>query len=168
MKNNKIAHVAFIPEMILLNKKPNMKKTSIRLVLAFACFSLILGACKKDKDESLAPSKENLVGSYKLVKAEGKAMGQTVDVMEEYAEPCQKDDVYVLGADFSVQVKDEGTKCDPESSYESTWSLDANYIDIAGYSGQIKSFSKSALVIEADYSQGTGIEATVTFHFQKL
>lgn len=144
-----------------------MKKPSIRLLLMFAVSAILLGACKKDKDdEPVAATKENLVGSYKLTSAKAKALGQEMDLMEEYFEPCQRDDIYKLNADYTVQVKDEGTKCDPDGSYESSWELDGNYIDIDGYAGNIKSFNGKTLVIEASGSQN-GVTATSTFVFEK-
>jgi len=153
--------------MILLTKIQRMKKTSIRLVLAIAFSAMLFTACKKDKDdEAVAATKENLIGSYKLTSAKAKVLSQEVDVIDTYVEACQKDDVYVLNADFSAKIKDEGTKCGNGEGYTSSWELDGNYIDIDGYSGNIKSFDGKTLVVEASGSQG-GITATITFVFAK-
>lgn len=168
MKNNKIGLQALISEMILLTKKPNMKKTSIRLVLAFACSSLILGACKKDKDGgSTEATKENLVGTYKVVSAKAKVAGVEMDLLAQ-AEACDKDNHIVLTADFKAQFKDEGEKCDPPGDDESTWSLDGKYISIADeYYGEVKSFKDKQLVLETTVTE-QGITATTTFVLQKL
>ncbi|AXY76248.1 hypothetical protein D3H65_20625 [Paraflavitalea soli] len=143
-----------------------MKKTSIRLVLAIAFSAMLFTACKKDKDEAVAASKENLIGSYKLTEARAKVLTQDLDVLDTYVEACQKDDVYVLNADFTAKIKDEGTKCGNGEGYTSSWELDGNYIDIDGYSGNIKSFDGKTLVIEASGTQ-SGITATLTFKFAK-
>jgi hypothetical protein len=143
-----------------------MKKTSIRLVLALGLFAITFGACKKDKDEAVSVTKENLLGSYKLTELKLIVAGQPVDLYTTYLEACQRDDIYKLNADFTVQVNDEGTKCGQGASYSSTWELDGNYIDIDGYSGDVKSFDGKTLVIEGSGSQG-GISGTAKAVFVK-
>lgn len=143
-----------------------MKKTSIRIVLALILSAALFGSCKKDKDEAVAVTKENLIGDYKLTEFKVIVVGQTVDLYTTWLEECQRDDIYALNADFTVQVKDEGTKCGQASGYESTWELDGNYIDIDGYSGDIKSFDGNTLVIEGSGSQG-GLSGTVRAVFVK-
>lgn len=155
--------------MILLTKIPYMKKTSIRLVLALAFSAMMFTACKKDKDdEPVAATKENLIGSYKLTKFEMKVSGlpTPVDLYAVFLEACQRDDVYTLSADFKVQVTDEGTKCSPLNSYQSTWSMDGNYVEIDGYAGTVKSFDGKTLVLEGSGSEG-GFTGTASATFIK-
>lgn len=157
--------------MILLTKIQRMKKTSIRFVLAIAFSAMMFTGCKKDKDEdggAVAATKENLIGSYKLTKFEIKVSGvpTPVDLYTVFLEPCQRDDIYTLAADFKVQVKDEGTKCQPLNSYESTWSMDGNYVEIDGYAGTVKSFDGKTLVLEGSGSEG-GFTGTATATFIK-
>jgi hypothetical protein len=153
--------------MILLTKIQRMKKTSIRLVLAIAFSAMMFTACKKDKDdEPVGATKENLIGSYKLTELKLIVAGQPTDIYTTFVPACQRDDIYTLTADFKVQVKDEGTKCSPANTYESTWSLDGNYVEIDGYAGDVKSFDGKTLVIEGSGSQG-GISGSISAKFVK-
>lgn len=143
-----------------------MKKTSIRIILALVLSAALFGSCKKDKDEAVTVTKENLLGSYKLTELKLIVAGQPVDLYTTFLEACQRDDIYKLNGDFTVEVKDEGTQCGQGTGYESTWELDGNYIDIDGYSGDVKSFDGKTLVIEGNGSQG-GISGTAKAVFVK-
>lgn len=144
--------------MILLTKIQRMKKTSIRILFTFALSVILLGACKKDKDdEPVGATKESLAGSYKLTKLDITMPG--VPTQDGYAEmdDCEKDDIYTLNADLSARYEDAGTKCDANgsSTYDTEWSLDGNNITVRGGSydfiGVIKSFNGTTLVIEGTY-----------------
>lgn len=144
-----------------------MKKTSIRLVLAVAFSAILLGACKKDKDddEPVGATKENLIGKYKLTSAKYKALGQEGDYVTEM-EACEKDNTYELKADFSAVYADAGTKCDPEGGYATEWALNGNSIEIDIYSGTIKSFNGTTLVVEESGTE-SGITYSITATFVK-
>ncbi|MDF2193662.1 lipocalin family protein [Paraflavitalea sp. CAU 1676] len=144
-----------------------MKKTSIRIVLGLALSAMVFTACKKDKDEAVTVTKENLVGTYKLTEMKMKVTGAPeMDIFNLYFESCQRDDTYTLAADFKVQVKDQGTVCADPNNYESTWSMDGNYVEIDGTAGKVKSFDGKTLVLEAEGTEG-GMTGTVTAKFVK-
>lgn len=158
MKSNKIDPGTFLGKIVLLTKMQQMKKTSIRLVLALAFSVLLLGACKKDKDDKpVGATKENLAGSYKLTKLDAMVPGTSPQNMLGTLEDCEKDDIYTLRADFTARYEDAGTKCDANgsNSYDTNWELDGNNITVHGGSydfiGVIKSFDGKTLVIEGTY-----------------
>ena len=145
-----------------------MKRTSIHLMLTIIFSAVLLGACKKDKDEAVEPTKENLAGSYKLtgLTTSTSSTGE-VDTYSQL-EACERDDIYTLNTDFSATYTDAGTKCDPEGTYESAWSLDENKnIVITGgtmdYEGTVKSFNGKTLVIEGTYNVGITYTIKATF-----
>lgn len=144
-----------------------MKKTSIRLVLAMAFSALLFGACKKDKDgESVALTKENLAGTYKLTKAKYTISGiGEVDALADL-EACEKDDTYTLKTDFTATRNDAGTKCNPETTGNTNWTLADGSIVIDDFGGKVKSFDGTTLLIEGSETQ-QGITASYSIIFVK-
>lgn len=125
------------------------------LVLCAATFS----ACKKDKDDdSLAVTKENLVGTYTVASIKWKVNGQEQDMTDYILDPCQKDDQTTLKADSTYEYKDAGTVCSPNGDDTGTWSTDGKKVTIDGDANTVKSFTKSTLVFEE-----TGTENGVTY-----
>jgi hypothetical protein len=127
------------------------------LVLCAATFS----ACKKDKDDdSLAVTKENLVGTYQISSFKAKSGSVEQDLMQFY-DDCEKDDNYILKADLTMEYKDAGTVCSSSGDYTGTWSVSGNKITIDGSEETVKTLTKSTLVTEVTESGGNG--ATVTY-----
>ncbi|MBO9632940.1 MAG: lipocalin family protein [Chitinophagaceae bacterium] len=134
-----------------------MKKHMLRLTLmAFVTLSAF-SACKKDKDENLAVTSENLVGNYTLADIKVKAAGQEQSIIGDVP-ACAKDDVLQLKTGGVLQIVDEGTTCDNDET--STWSLegnkitiDASVLDITGPYDVI-TFNKSQLVLSMTYTEG--------------
>jgi hypothetical protein len=128
------------------------------LVLCAATFS----ACKKDKgDDSLAVTKENLVGTYVItsVKLNG------TDVFQLY-DACTKDDQYILKSDLTMEYKDAGTVCSQAGDYTGTWALSGSKITIDGSEETVKTLTKGTLVTEVTQSGG-GVTATVTTSYSR-
>lgn len=155
--------------MILLTKIQRMKKTSIRILFTFALSAILLGACKKDKDaEPVGATKENLAGSYKLIKLDVTVPGAPPQDGLSELEDCEKDDIYTLRVDFTARYEDAGTKCDANgsSTYDTEWELDGNNITVRGGSydfvGVIKSFNGKNLVIEGTYDMGVSVKFQAT------
>ena len=94
-----------------------------KIALGLFSLTLLATACKKDKDAP-AITKENLVGTYKMISftATPTGGGQTVDMMAQM-DACQKDDITKLNADNSYNMVDEGVVCDPSGNWNGTWSL---------------------------------------------
>jgi len=162
-------------EAIFFTKIQLMKKTSIHLMLAIIFSTIVLAGCTKSKDgeESVAATKENLAGSYKLTEFKSKTSIPGMENVDGLAtmDACEKDDIYKLNADFTASYTDAGSKCDPDGSYSGiNWELAGNVISIPGssqdYMGTIKSFNGKTLVIESSVVY-MGISATVTATFTK-
>ena len=144
-----------------------MKKILLSLSVA-ALFATT--SCKKDKEttnQSVTPTKENLVGTWKITAATVSSGGQNVNVFNNsnesinFFEPCERDDRYQLNADLTYAYIDAGTQCDPEGSYEGTWNLvNATTMQVDGQDGTIKSFNGTSLVTEVDLGGST---FTVTY-----
>ena len=140
-----------------------MKKT----IFAVSMLSLVFVSCKKDKDEEVTPTKENLTASYRVtaMTANGINIFNNSNEAVNMFDACERDDVYTLKADMTGLVTDAGTQCSPPSSGTGTWSLtgttisivDLTYVDI---SGTIKSWNGKTLVVE-DNSQGGTISVTL-------
>lgn len=92
-----------------------------KIILGLAVIMLIATSCKKgDNEESLALTKENIAGSYKLSSI--KMGGQ--EVMDQFIEACMRDDIYTFKTDLTYSYADVGTKCDPDGSYtDGEWSV---------------------------------------------
>lgn len=132
------------------------------LVLCAATFS----ACKKDKnDDSLAVTKENLVGTYVIASIKAKAAGSgDQDVTNTWLQSCEKDDQYILKSDLTMQYKDAGTVCSSAGDYTGTWSLTGSKINIDGSEETVKTLTKGTLVTEwSDNSSGMTLTITTTY-----
>lgn len=155
-----------------LNQNPYhliMKKNLILPIFAALLLSVIFVACKKEKDEEVAPTKENLAGTYKLVSLKAKIAGVAteVDAMADYFEPCQKDDLYKLNADLSFQYIDAGSTCDPAGDYEADWSLSGKTISFDAWAFAVTKFDGKTLVgTETMTENGQTITFTGTFQRQ--
>ena len=144
-----------------------MKKSNLLPVLFAFVLVLTGAACKKSKDEAVAPTKENLAGTYKLISIKAKVTGTAEqDITNQYLEPCQLDDLYTLNANLTYQYVDAGTKCDPAGDYNDTWSLQGNVISFADYEFTITKFDGKNLVGSETF-QEQGMTVTMTGTFQK-
>jgi len=141
-------------------------KTLALVLFAAATFT----ACKKsnDNNDSLAITKENLVGTYTLASIKYKATGSGEVDMTNYfmSEACERDDQNVLKSDGTMNYVDAGTKCSPAGDHTGTWSLNGSKITIDGDEYPIKSLTKSSLVSEESYSYG-GMTGTLTTTFNR-
>lgn len=123
-----------------------------------------LTACKKDKDEAVEPTKENLAGTYILSSLKLKINGGEIDGMSQM-EACNKDDEYTLKADGNFIYKDAGTVCSSDDSYTDNWSISGKTISTPEYSGNVESFNGKTLVIYGkETSGGITYESTATLN----
>ncbi len=144
-----------------------MKKS----VIAFSCLAVLFCSCKKDKDENVSPTTENIAGTYTFGSVMIKAgTNPEVDFTNEWYEACEKDDIIVLNANGSAAYTDAGIKCDPAGDDTGNWSLTSNNTKInINDMGELNiiSFSGSVLKIgETDNSSGTTITYTITLNKQ--
>ena len=134
--------------------------------LSFSAIVLLcLSSCKKSSsEETLAITKENLVGSYKIGSVMVKASGTPeYNATDDLYEACEKDDITTLNADFTLVNTDAGTQCSPVGNYEDTWSLTGNFIEIEGYLLEIQKITRTSLVAKTDYM---GTDAVFTYSRQ--
>lgn len=135
-----------------------MKKHMLRLTfMAFVTLSAF-SSCKKDKDEALSITTENLIGNYKLVDVKMKTnLTPEASVMSEL-DNCEKDNVLQLQAGGVIKVVDEGEKCDTDE--EAKWALNGNKISLnismlvmpGDY--DVVSLSKKQLVVSMTMTEG--------------
>lgn len=141
-----------------------MKKTMLRLTLLALVILTVLSSCKKDKDDKLAVTEENMVGSYTIAdyKVKSNLTGNTEVSILEDVPACYRDDVFQLKAGGVLEIVDEGDKCDNDDV--ATWSVKDNKVTLeAGlFSGtyEIVSFTKTQLVGSATEKEG---DITVTY-----
>jgi hypothetical protein len=124
-----------------------------KVLFALSALVVLASSCKKDKDDDgpVTPTKENLVGSYKITKVELASGGQTANFTSTYFEqfePCNRDNIEKLNADNTYQWVNAGTKCNPETVYSDTWSFtNSTTIVIDGDTYTIKSYNGKDLVL---------------------
>jgi hypothetical protein len=108
-----------------------MKRKLLTLVFAASVSIVSFTGCKKDAN---APAKggsrkEQLVGSYKMTELSLTRVNpetqkeETIDILEENFQSCERDNLYVLKADMTTAVVDAGEQCDPSSNDTGTWSM---------------------------------------------
>jgi hypothetical protein len=132
-----------------------------KIILSLAVIMLVTASCKKgDNDESLALTKENIAGSYKLTAV---TMGGQ-DLMSQFVEDCMRDDIYTFKTDLTYSYADAGIKCDPDGSYtDGEWSVPSNTtFEYDGDTYTVVKFTSKTLQI----STGSGAY-TITATFSK-
>lgn len=122
------------------------------IVLVSASFT----ACKKDKDDSLAITKENLVGTYTLKSVIWIYDGKETNVYD-LLPACDKDDETILKADGTYEVKDLGNTCGNDGTGD--WETDGKALILDGTSNTIKSLTKSEVVYE-ETIEDNGVKLT--------
>jgi len=139
-------------------------------VLRFALFAMIaiagFSSCKKSKDDNLAVTSENMVGSYRLadIKMKSSLTGNAEASMMDQMEACDKDDLIKIQASNVLVIVDEGTKCENDAT--TTWKLEGQKLTLNGggfISGvfDVVSFTKSQLIVSTTENDG-GISVTYT------
>lgn len=135
-----------------------------KVMLGFSVVALLATAsCKKDNNNTqVTPTKENLVGTYKMTAATMNninVFNNSIESLNMF-EACDRDDLYKLNADLTYEVIDAGTVCDPDNSYTSEWDLtNSTTIVVDGEAGTINSFDGKTLVVSLNYG-GTIAKST--------
>lgn len=135
-----------------------MKKNLIRFALLSCVTIFTFSSCKKDKDDNLAVTTENLIGSYKLADVKQSINGSPDVSTMSTLDDCDKDNVLQLKANNELVVIDQGLKCDGDET--STWKLEnqklvigLNYF-VSPDNYDVVTFTKSQLVIVATHNGG--------------
>lgn len=131
-----------------------------------AVILLALTSCKKEvsgNEQTCELSAANVPGTYKVVsviyKKNATSAGQ--NVFESYS-ACEKDDIFVLNANNTVEFKDTGIACNPPVTYSSNWSLAGDTITIDSHPFVVKSFNCTGFVAELKGTE-SGESYTSTF-----
>lgn len=129
--------------------------------------TLLVGtACKKSKDAP-AYTKENVAGSYTLLKVTFKSSmgGGEQDITSAYIDDCVKDDIITLKADGSYESKDAGEPC--LGDYTGTWDIpDATKFKRDQDIFTLHSWDGSTLAVSEAW-QMPGVDGTAILYFKK-
>ena len=124
-----------------------------KLFVSLSMIALLISSCKKDKDEVAAdvtPTKENLTGSYKIIKVMAVASTGQETEMAGYYDACEMDDIHKLNADDTYLIEDQGQECGTADSDE--WHLhSSSSIEIYGNTYSITKFDGDKLHLTIDF-----------------
>lgn len=143
-----------------------MKKNLFLLIFIAVLFT---GCSKSDDTQDPVPGCElnaaNIAGTYKVTAIRYKINSGTpeLDAYSIYLEDCQKDDLYVLNNNGTLNYNDAGTQCNPPGSYTNTWTLAGNVLTINGRSFTITSFNCATATGTTENLVSAGDKATFTF-----
>jgi hypothetical protein len=143
--------------------KPHTFTRTLVFIL-FACIIATLSSCSKNKDESLAVTKDNLAGTYTLSSIKGKVPGRAEEDFTTiyYPENCQRDDEFVLFANMDFDYVDAGSTCNFGGSYSDTWTLDGNEVYFDEIFGTVTKLTSKELVLK--YTDG---DSYITFYLER-
>lgn len=123
--------------------------TMIRTIILLLAIGVFI-SCKKEKDESLAVTPENLSGRYTLTAMTGSDQQK----LDQSFFPCQKDDEIELLANFTGKRYDTGIKCGGDSTAQETWELKNKDIHFFEYWGSVEKLTSKTLVLTSTYLIG--------------
>ena len=129
--------------MCAYTHKNNTTYIMKRLLVPLIFVSVFI-SCKKDKDDSLSVTVENLLGKYTLTSA----VAGNQALYDQGNVPCRMDDEFELKANNICQRYDAGTSCNADSVTYSDWKLFSNkemYFD--EYGGKVEKLTSKTLVL---------------------
>jgi hypothetical protein len=135
-------------------------------VAALAGLIITALSCSKSNTNSSAITKENIAGSYTLTALTASVAGLPAQSIIDSIPACQRDDVYKLNLDYTMNYIDAGTKCVPPGDSVSSWNLSGNTIWIGSDSASIQSFDGKKLVMSSTVTI-LGVAATTSETFTK-
>ena len=71
-----------------------------------------------------------------------------MNYIDQFPEPCQKDEVLILNSNHTYISADAGTACSPNVSFTGDWSLSSNIHSVDGDPGTIESLFAVALMLQ--------------------
>lgn len=124
------------------------------MLMAGAAAFLFLTACSKSDDGPVTPSVESISGSYKVGSVTIINGTARQDVLSEYFDTCEKDDILQLKNDKSYANVDAGVVCNPSNAYTGTWDVLGGKIIIDGDDYTIKSYNGKQLILSEPFTFG--------------
>jgi hypothetical protein len=142
-----------------------------KFLFSAAVAVLALSSCKKDKaSDTLAITKENIVGTYKLTGMDITAAGQTRSIYNETFDACERDDLFAFKAGNIGAYTDAGEKCDlVNEPQEFKWSLNGTTLAVENdeeIGGTISSLTSKQMVVTQTVS-AFGISSTTTMTYTR-
>jgi hypothetical protein len=126
-----------------------------KIILSLTAVVLLATSCKKgdNDEESLAVTKENIAGTYKITSFT--IGGQ--EFLTQYTEACQRDDIFTFKTDLTYTYTDAGTKCDPDGSYtDGEWSVPSGTtFEYDGDTYTVSKFTNKTLQISSGSAPAT-------------
>ncbi len=140
----------------------------MRKILFFVLISVLtLTSCKKDdkKEDKCTLSEANLAGNYKVtsIKYRDSVSGPEVEIINEFLEPCQKDDVLTFNTNHTYVNTDAGTICDDNNTYDGAWSINGNAISLDGDAAVIEDFNCNRFIVSQTDVDTPGDKITITY-----
>ncbi|MFI5154535.1 MAG: lipocalin family protein [Chitinophagales bacterium] len=127
---------------------------------------IVVSCSKSNSTNTSAITKDNIAGSYMLTAATGSIPGLPPQNVYDSIPPCQRDDIYKLNPDYTMNYIDAGTKCVPPGDTTSTWNLNGSKLVIGVDTATIQSFNGKTLVVSSVVTI-VGIAVTTTDTFTK-
>jgi hypothetical protein len=129
-----------------------MKKWMLSLAVVIS----LVSACSKDDDGPVVTSLDTVAGDYNVEAVTVNLGSNKTDVLSEYFETCQKDDILQLKKDKSYANVDAGVVCSPSNAYTGTWDIvSTSRIRIDGDEYTIKSFDGKKLILTEPFVVGS-------------
>jgi hypothetical protein len=142
-----------------------MKKNLLILTLITCTFF----SCKKSDstpaNTDCQLTAANIAGSYKVTALTYKtsASAAPLDIYTLSLQQCQRDDIYVLNTNGTVNYNDVGTVCSPSGTTTGTWALSGSQLTIDGQSFTVTSYTCTTITGTAANVNTPGDELTSTF-----
>jgi hypothetical protein len=140
--------------------KKNLLLLSLITLVSFSC-----SKSDNNPDPGCQLTSANIAGSYKLTSLKYKisSTAPETDVYTVFLEDCQRDDIYVLNANGTVNYNDVGTVCTPSGSTSGVWTLSGTTLTIDGEAFTVANYNCSTITGTQSGVNLSGDLLTATF-----
>lgn len=137
-----------------------------KLFATAAVAVLLFTSCNKSNgDELRYITKENIIGSYKMIAMEIVSGGQAADGLA-VTDACKKDDLYIFKPGDVFEYADAGATCSANGSFTRSWGLAADSITINGMGAKVTELTDTTLRVSTTTS-ALGVPVTVSTMFAR-
>jgi hypothetical protein len=139
-----------------------------KILLSISAIVLLVTACKKDDEDTVAVTKENIAGAYKLGSLKLKIGSAPEQDITSQVDDCAKDDIQTFLVNETYNYTDAGVQCSPAGDDTGTWNLPSTTtMVIDGESYTINKFDGKVLEISTtEVINGTSYTSTATLNKQ--